>query len=101
MKTKLFQKITCKNKSATYCLRIVFLLAAFFLAACAQEAPDYDLYENMRDYALQKFQESGAVMRDDLPDKFKSEYIIDLSGIIKLVFGSPQQTTLTQQRFRK
>jgi hypothetical protein len=68
----------------------ILLLFAFFFAACAQDLPDYDLYENMRQYIEQKFNENGLVLRADMPDIFTSEYIIDLSGMVRIAFGSPE-----------
>lgn len=74
--------------------------AVFFIAACIAlcvsscapqtEPPDYDLYENMRSYAEQKLTDAGALPRDDFPDLFSSEYIIELTGLFRLVFGAPQ-----------
>lgn len=90
MKVHLNQRHAGKNKIGTFYLKIIPILAAFLLTACAPNLPDYNLYENMRQYAEQKFQECGALMRDDLPDIFKSEYILNLFGLIRLVFRSPQ-----------
>lgn len=69
----------------------VFLLLCFLLlSACGPSADDFGLYQNMKEYAQQKYEESGATQRTDMPAKFAPgvEYIADLKGLVALVFGS-------------
>ncbi len=72
----------------------VLLLSSVFLlmTSCtpAPELPDYGLFEDLRDYSIQTFEGAGLVERSDTPDIFTSEYILDLKGLIRLVFGAPQ-----------
>ena len=52
--------------------------------------PDYDLYKNMQEYLLQKFQElEGYTDREDIA-QYYDNYVLTLSFIPRLVFGSPQ-----------
>jgi len=70
----------------------LIVLSALLLAACGKPADDFGLYQNMKEYAQQKYEASGATQRTDMPVKFAPgvDYIANLKGLIALVFGSRQ-----------
>lgn len=74
------------------CAAALCLVCSLLLPACGPPADDFDLYQNMKGYAQQKFEAAGAVQRADMPAKFAPgvRYIADLKGLIALVFGSRQ-----------
>jgi len=81
------------KKQGTFSCTVLLLSSVFLLmtsCAPAPELPDYGLFENLRDYSIQTFEGAGLLPRSDTPDIFTSEYILDLKGLIRLVFGAPQ-----------
>ena len=74
---------------------LTFVLALGFctlFSSCIKppSKPDYDLYKNMQEYLLQKFQElEGYTDREDIA-QYYDNYVLTLSFIPRLVFGSPQ-----------
>ena len=76
---------TCKAFSV-----IVIALAMTFVCSGCTKPPeeDYNLYEDMRVYLQEKFNEmEGIAVREDIADYYEN-YILDLSLIPRLVFGS-------------
>ena len=76
---------TCKAFSV-----IVIALAMTFVCSGCTKPPeeDYNLYEDMRVYLQEKFNEmEGIAVREDIADYYDN-YILDLSLIPRLVFGS-------------
>ena len=73
---------------------LVLVLGVVCLSACTPEAPpDYDLYENIRTYAQQTFEDNGATARnitDDFNDTDGTDYIVELSPLFRLAFGGAQ-----------
>lgn len=78
------------SKYLTISGRLFLSLFFLSLSACTQPAEDYDLYGNMKSYAQEKFLASGATLRQDMPEAFTQDYIANLSGLIRLVFGASQ-----------
>jgi hypothetical protein len=71
---------------------IVIALAMTFVCSGCTKPPedDYNLYEDMRVYLQEKFNEmEGIAVREDIVDYYDN-YILDLSLIPRLVFGSKQ-----------
>jgi hypothetical protein len=80
-----------KKHGVTVIVKAMLLpAAALLLVSCMPEQPDYNLYENMSDYFEQRLSAHGATARDDMPDLFTSEHIRDLTGLVRIMFGSPQ-----------
>ena len=81
-----------RMQTAKRSISIMLPLCSLLLFACGQPADDFGLYKNMKEYAQQKYEESGATQRADMPQKFApgEEYIANLKGLIALVFGSRQ-----------
>jgi hypothetical protein len=78
---------TCKA-----CTVIVIALAITFVCSGCTKPPeeDYNLYEDMRVYLQEKLNEmEGIAEREDIADYYEN-YILDLSLIPRLVFGSKQ-----------
>ena len=72
----------------------VLALCMTILTACGPAEEDFDIYQNIATYALQKYVAAGAVVRSDITDQFNdldgSDYILRLKGLIRLVFGAPR-----------
>jgi hypothetical protein len=69
---------------------VVSIVVCFSFLSCIKPppAPDYDLYENMRIYMQQKFEEmAGFAVRDDIA-AYYDNYVLTLRGLPRLVFGS-------------
>lgn len=73
-------------------ISMILPLCSLLLFSCGPPADDFGLYQDMKEYAQQKYEESGATQRTDMPQKFAPgvEYVANLKGLIALVFGSPK-----------
>jgi len=80
------QKVYHKRRTL-FCSAFLALMV-ICCGSCGPEPEDYNLYDNMRDYAQQKFTGSGAVPRTDMPAEFAGEYIATLKGIVALAFSA-------------
>lgn len=78
-------------KSHRVLILIAALLVVSLMNSCSKPpAEDYDLYENMRIYLQAKLIEmEGIAVRKDI-ERYYEDYILDLSLIPRLVFGSKQ-----------
>jgi hypothetical protein len=87
--TKFYSNLSVKTCVAAACI----IGYAFCLISCGSntERPnDYNLFEDLRDYSLQIFQNEGMTPRDDVPAIFNDEYVLDLEWLMQMVFGGPQ-----------
>jgi len=76
------------SKPFLYCLVLLCCIPVLFSCTKAPEE-DYDLYKNMQEYLLQKFQAMpGAEMRDIAQDF--DDYVLKLTLLPRLVFGNRQ-----------
>lgn len=77
----------CKAFSA---ILLVLTVTLVFNGCTKPPEEDYNLYEDMRVYLQEKFNEmEGIAVREDIADYYDN-YILDLSLIPRLVFGSKQ-----------
>lgn len=70
----------------TIIMILTVLLCLYPFTSCTPPGPDYNLYENMRQYLQQKFDEMGAELRSITEDF--DDYIITLNPLFALIFGN-------------